>query len=291
MRPYQLWRHRVGTDPAADAWSTRSPTTTSTSGVGRTKDDRLRAVGLDSKVTSEVRVLRRRRPRRRVHRRRATPPGHRVLRRPRPRRPRSGRAGRFLIVTNDGAEDFRLMEAPDDAPGRDALDARSSRPAPGSGSTASTPSPATWWSTSARTARPGSGSSSTPPATSTPVDQPESPSTVWGGANPEYDSTVAALRVHLARHPPLGLRPRPRHGRARSCASASRSSVTSTRAATAPSASGPRPTTAPGCPISLVYRTDLVGRARRRVGRGTLPALRLRLLRGRRSTRPSPRSA
>ena len=32
MRPYQLWRHRVGTDPAGDVWSTRRPTTASTSG-------------------------------------------------------------------------------------------------------------------------------------------------------------------------------------------------------------------------------------------------------------------
>ncbi len=41
---------------------------------------------------------------------------------------------------------------------------------------------------------------------STPIDRPESPSTVWGGANPEYESIDAPVRVLLAGHPPLGLR-------------------------------------------------------------------------------------
>src|SRR5208283_3574328 len=86
--------------------------------VGRTKDDRYLLMGLDSKVTSEVRAL----P--------ADDPlgGFSVIE---PRRqgieynvdhdrgyPGAGRESRFLIVTNDGAEDFRLMEAPEDTPDR-----------------------------------------------------------------------------------------------------------------------------------------------------------------------------
>ena len=119
MRPYQLWRHRVGTDPAGDALVYEEPDDHFYLGVGRTKDDRFILLGLDSKVTSEYRALPADDPR----------DAFAVIE---PRRqgveysvdhdrgdPAEGRASRFLIVTNDGAEDFRLMEAPDDAPGRD----------------------------------------------------------------------------------------------------------------------------------------------------------------------------
>ena len=57
MRPYQLWRHRVGTDPAADDLVHEEPDERFYLGVGRTKDDRFVLMGLDSKVTSEFRVL------------------------------------------------------------------------------------------------------------------------------------------------------------------------------------------------------------------------------------------
>ena len=52
----------------------------------------------------------------------------------------------------------------------------------------STRSPSVWPSTSEKGARPGSGSS-TPRGPRRPVERPESPSTIWSGANPEYDST------------------------------------------------------------------------------------------------------
>lgn len=189
MRPHQLWRHQVGTDPSGDVLVYEESDERYYLGVGRTKDDRYILCGLDSKVTSEVRVLS------------ADDPGGQftIIE---PRRqgieysvdhdrgdPDKGRQGRFLIVTNDGAEDFRLMAAPDDAPGR-----------------------ASW--TEVIPAREGIRLDAVDPfanhlvvyeredgetrirvidavtGVSTPVDQPETPSTVWGGANPEYDSTT-----------------------------------------------------------------------------------------------------
>ncbi len=189
MRPFQLWRHVVGTDPAGDVLTLEESDDHYYLGVGRTKDDRFILCGLDSKVTSEVLVLDA-----------DDPAGRFAVVEPRRQGieysvdhdrgdPDTGRPGRFLIVTNDGAEDFRLMEAPEDALGR-----------------------ANW--TEVIGARRGVRLDAVDPfvrhlavyereggetrmrviehatGTATPVDQPESPSTVWGEANPEYDSTV-----------------------------------------------------------------------------------------------------
>jgi oligopeptidase B len=189
MRPHQLWRHRVGTDPAGDVLVYQEPDERYYLGVGRTKDDRYILCGLDSKVTSEFRVLSA-----------DDPEGELTVVEPRRQgieysvdHDRGGaaadRPGRFLIVTNDDAEDFRLMEAPDDSPGR-----------------------ASW--TEVIPARDGVRLDAVDPfaghlvvyeredgetrmrvieaatGVSTPVDQPEMPSTVWGGTNPEYDSTT-----------------------------------------------------------------------------------------------------
>ena len=101
----------------------------------------------------------------------------------------AGRGARFLIVTNDEAEDFRLVEAPEDDPGRD----RWREVIPG---------------------RPGVRLDAVDPfaghlavferaegetrvrvidverGTSVTVEQPETPSTVWGGPNPEYDAPM-----------------------------------------------------------------------------------------------------
>jgi oligopeptidase B len=189
MRPFQLWRHQVGADPASDVLVIEEPDEHFYLGVGRTKDDRFLLCGLDSKVTSEVRVLDA-----------DSPTGEFTVVEPR----RHGieysvdhdrgdiggdRAARFLIVTNDGAEDFRLMEAPEFAPTRDhwteVIGAR-----PGVRLDGVDPFhrhlaiyEREGGETRIRVVDYGTG-------TSTPVEQPESPSTVWGEANPEYDSTV-----------------------------------------------------------------------------------------------------
>jgi len=189
MRPFQLWRHRVGTDPAGDVLVMEEPDDHFYLGVGRTKDDCYVLCGLDSKITSEVRILDA-----------DDPEG--VFTVVEPRRqgveysvdhdrgdPASGRPGRFLVVTNDGAEDFRLMEAPDGSPGREGwievIPART-------GVRLDAVDPFVRHlavyeredgETRMRVVELATG-------TSTPVAQPETPSTVWGEANPEYDSTV-----------------------------------------------------------------------------------------------------
>jgi len=189
MRPFQLWRHVVGTDPAGDVLVIEEPDDHFYLGVGRTKDDRFVLCGLDSKVTSEVRVLDA-----------DDPTGDFTVVEPRRHGieysvdhdrgdPATGRRPRFLIVTNEGAEDFRLMEAPEDSPGRshwtEVVGAR-----PGVRLDAVDPFAGhlavyerEGGQTRMRVVDHATGAS-------TPVDQPESPSTVWGESNPEYDSTV-----------------------------------------------------------------------------------------------------
>ncbi len=189
MRPFQLWRHVVGADPAGDVVLIEEPDDHFFLGVGRTRDDRFLVCGLNSQVTSEVRILDA-----------DDPTGAFSIVEPRRHGveysvdhdrgdPGGGRPPRFLVVTNDGAEDFRLMEAPEDAPGR-----------------------ANW--TEVIGSRPGVRLDAVDPfalhlavfereggetrmrviehatGVATPIAQPESPSTVWGESNPEYDSTV-----------------------------------------------------------------------------------------------------
>ena len=189
MRPHQLWRHRVGADPSDDALVHEEPDERFYLGVGRTKDDRFVLMGLDSKVTSEYRVLAA-----------DDPEGRFTVVEPRRQGieysvdhdrgdPDGGRPGRFLIVTNDGAEDFRLMAAPDDDPGRGSW-AEVIPGRPGVRLDAVDPFAGHLvvyeredGETRVRVVDSVTGAS-------TRVDQPETPSTVWAGSNPEYDTTV-----------------------------------------------------------------------------------------------------
>ncbi|MBF6555634.1 MAG: S9 family peptidase [Acidimicrobiales bacterium] len=189
MRPYQLWRHRVGTDPVTDVLIYEEADDRFYLGVGRTKDDRYILLGLNSKVTSEVRAL----PA-------DEPVGEFSIIEPRRQGveygvdhdrgdPIQGRDSRFLIVTNDAAEDFRLMEAPDASPDRahwtEVIPARAGirldNVDPFAGHLVLYEREA--GETRIRVIDAASGAS-------TRVGQPDSPSTVWGGANPEYDSTT-----------------------------------------------------------------------------------------------------
>jgi oligopeptidase B len=188
MRPFQLWRHRVGTDPALDALVFEEPDDRFYLGVGRTKDDCYVVLGLESKMTSEAWTLAA-----------DQPLGEFTVIEPRHQGieysidhdrgdPSAGRETRFLIVTNDGAEDFRLMEAPDASPDRqhwqEVIGGRS-------GIRLDNVDPfighlvvfeRVGGETRIRVIDAATGSS-------TPIGQPESPSTVWGSANPEYDSS------------------------------------------------------------------------------------------------------
>ena len=57
MRPYQLWRHRLGTDPADDVLVLEEPDERFTLSVGSYQGPGLRGGGLQSNTTSEVWVV------------------------------------------------------------------------------------------------------------------------------------------------------------------------------------------------------------------------------------------
>ena len=109
QRPDRVYRHALGTDPAADALILHEPDVLFRAGVYRTKDDRWLVVGSGSYTSSEQRVAPADRP---------TEPFRLVA----PRRPNviysvNHQNGRFLIRTNaDGANNFKLMEAPESDP-------------------------------------------------------------------------------------------------------------------------------------------------------------------------------
>jgi oligopeptidase B len=188
MRPFQLWKHRVGTDPATDSLVRQEDDDRFYLGVGGTRDDAFILCSLDSKVTSEVWVLDA-----------DDPDGtFRVIE---PRRqgveyavdhvraePTTGQPGRFLIVTNDEAEDFRLMAAPEETPGRNHwIEVNPSLPGVRLDGVDPFAGHVVIYerhdgSTRIRVVD-HQGNDRT-------IEQPESPSTVWAGANPEYDTGV-----------------------------------------------------------------------------------------------------
>ncbi|WP_419916280.1 S9 family peptidase [Candidatus Poriferisodalis sp.] len=104
LRPNRVIRHVVGTDPAGDVEVYREDDERFWVGVGATSSERFVVIGSQSKITSEQRLVEADRP--------ASEP---LLVRER----RAGieygldhQGERLLIVTNDGALDFRLVEAP-----------------------------------------------------------------------------------------------------------------------------------------------------------------------------------
>ena len=112
MRPFQLWRHAVGTPADDDVLVHQEDDERFFLGVGLTKSERYVILGLESKITSEVHVLDADRP----------DSAFRVV------QPREQgveysvdhHGESFLMVTNaDGAENFKLVQAPADDPGRD----------------------------------------------------------------------------------------------------------------------------------------------------------------------------
>ena len=111
MRPHQLWRHVVGTAAADDVLVYQEDDERFFLGVGVTKTERFLVLSADSKVTSEVRVLPADEPQgafRVVQAREQGVEYH-----------LEHHGDRFLIVTNaDGAENFKLVEAPVADPGR-----------------------------------------------------------------------------------------------------------------------------------------------------------------------------
>ncbi len=110
MRPYQVWRHAVGSPVEDDALVFEEKDERFEVGVELSKSERYVFISTASQVTSEVSFL----PS-------DQPDAEPVLVEPR----RTGieysvdhQEDRFLIVTNDGALNFRLMAAPVTNPGR-----------------------------------------------------------------------------------------------------------------------------------------------------------------------------
>ncbi|MBA2509819.1 MAG: S9 family peptidase [Nocardioidaceae bacterium] len=112
-RPYKVWRHRLGANVADDDLIYHEMDESFFVGVGSTRSERFVVIAASSKVTSEVRVLE------------ADDPADT------PRLIAARRSGveyhvehavidgedRFLVLHNDGAENFMLAEAPVHTPG------------------------------------------------------------------------------------------------------------------------------------------------------------------------------
>ena len=112
MRPHQVWRHVLGTPADSDVLVRQEDDERFFLGIGVTKDERFLVMEMGSKVTSEAWILES-----------SNPTGDFRVVQPREQEVEYSiehHGDRFFIVTNaDGAENFKLMEAPDDAPGRD----------------------------------------------------------------------------------------------------------------------------------------------------------------------------
>lgn len=110
-RPYRLYRHMIGDDPSHDVLIYEEPDQAYYMDISRTKDDKYLLMSLGSSTTSEVRYLDA-----------SKPTGTWQVLSPREHEVEysvSHHDNRFLIVTNDHAKNFRLMEAPDDSPSKE----------------------------------------------------------------------------------------------------------------------------------------------------------------------------
>lgn len=110
-RPYQLFRHVLGTTPSSDVMVFHEKDETFLLGIDKTRDRRYLVLHLSSKTSSEVYVLESSKP-------------EESFRLVQPREKNIEYAlehyeGSFFILTNDAAENFRLMQAPAEAPGKE----------------------------------------------------------------------------------------------------------------------------------------------------------------------------
>ena len=110
MRPYQVWRHRLGTTPESDVLVFQEDDERFEVSVELTKSERYIIISSASHVSSEVRFLLSDAP--------EANPELVELRRDGIEYSVDHQGDRFLILTNDGAVNFRLMAAPVASPGR-----------------------------------------------------------------------------------------------------------------------------------------------------------------------------
>jgi len=182
MRPYQLWRHRLGTPANDDVLVFEEPDERFFLSVGTTKDDRFVVLHLGSKVTDEVHVL----PT-------DDPTGEFRVVEPRQQDVEYSLEhwrDRFYIVTNaDGAEDFKLVEAPDSSPGRSSWrDVVPARPGTTLGGIDVFTDHLVLFERAEGLRRIRVRDQAT--GDEHVIEQPEAVSTASGGANPEFDSAV-----------------------------------------------------------------------------------------------------
>jgi oligopeptidase B len=110
LRSYQIWRHSLGTDPADDELVYEETDPTFSVYVSKTRSEKYILIGSNQTLTSEYRFLDA-----------DDPDSDPQVIAPRERGVEYGVdhvGDRFIIRTNLGAPDFRLMEAPVAAPGR-----------------------------------------------------------------------------------------------------------------------------------------------------------------------------
>jgi oligopeptidase B len=189
-RTYQLWRHRLGTEATDDGLVYEELDERFHLGVARTKDGAFILLELSSKITSEVHVIPADEPESdlRVVEGRRVGTEYQV----------EHHGDTFLVLTNDGAENFRLIATSASDPGRgrwsEVIPHRSDVRLEGidvfarhlvsyeriDGSprirVMALPSDRSPWGE--------------PLGAGTFVPMAETPSASWGGSNPEFDSTA-----------------------------------------------------------------------------------------------------
>ncbi|HWF16289.1 MAG TPA: S9 family peptidase [Acidimicrobiales bacterium] len=212
QRPHQLWRHRLGTDPAGDELVYEETDRRFSLGTGSTRDTAFVLVGLHSTNTSEWRAIASSEP--------LAVPAVVKARREGVEyavdhlTPAAGGEGWFVALTNEDALDFRVLAAPDMQLGSGADSAWHEvvphRPGVrvedvDAFATVLVLSERAEAETRVRVlplaAAAGAAAGASPPgpfgedplATGWVVPSPASPSTTWLGANPEPDSPV--LRI------------------------------------------------------------------------------------------------
>ncbi len=180
-RPCEIWRHTVGRPVAEDVMILREDDERFFVGVGRDKDDAFIYLGASSKITDELRVIPANDP--------TAEPRLIAERRQGIEYSATHIDDRFVILTNDGAQNFRVMTAPDSDPGHENW----TELIPGSETVTISDVDVsahflvlferTEGITRIRMRSWADGSFTT-------VEQPESVSTTWPGANPDFSATT-----------------------------------------------------------------------------------------------------
>jgi oligopeptidase B len=110
MRPFQVWRHQLGGAATDDVLVYEEPDERFFVALGLTRSERFVVITSGSRTTSEVSVIPADAP--------LTPAAVIEARRDGHEYSLDHWGDRFVIVTNDDAEDFRVVTAPIDRPGR-----------------------------------------------------------------------------------------------------------------------------------------------------------------------------